>query len=117
MLLRVISKAKPVSGRYFSGVWSLDPAEQAEQSGLSRAVQAEHHYPAATVNGDIHIGEYFEGPVGLGQALRGERGPAAGFRRREAELGHLVGLALRLDAGQHALGPALHVLGGLRLRR
>ena len=110
MLLGVISEAEAVSRRDFSGIRSFQPGQQPEQGGLSRAVEAEHHDPAAPVDGDVHPGEHLGRPVRLGQAGGGQRRATARRGHREAQLGHPVRGALGLDSGQQPLGPALHVL-------
>ena len=110
MLLGIISEAKAVPWRDFSGVWRLQSGQQPQQRRFPRAVQPEDHHPAAPVDGHVDAAEHLGGPVRLGQARSGQRGPAARGGNRETEPGHPVGGALRLHPGQHPLGPALHIL-------
>ncbi len=79
---------------------------------LPGAVQSQDDDAGAAVDGQVDVGEDLQRAVGPGQPTGGERGLPAGGRVGEAQLGHLVGDPLALDAGQQPLGPLGHVLRG-----
>lgn len=81
------------------------------------AVQPQDDHPGALVDRQVDVGEDLQRAVRLRQALRHQRGLAAGRGLGEAQLGDLVGLARLLQTGEQLLGAAGHVLRGDRLRR
>ncbi len=95
----------------------LDPREDAQQRRLACAVEPEDHHPRATVHREVDPGEHLERAVALRQPGRGERGPPARLRGREADRGDPVGHPLLVEALEQRGGPALHLLGRHGLRR
>ena len=88
----------------------LGTGKQAQQRGLARAVEAEHHHSAAPVDRQVDAGEDFQRAVDLGQVLHHQRRFAAGGGLRELDLGHLVGDAHLVQFGHQPVRALGHVL-------
>ncbi len=115
MLLRVVADLQPVPRHHLAGVGLVDAAQDAQQGGLARAVEAEDDDARALVDREVDVGEDLQRPVGLRQLRRRQRGLAARRRGRELDPGDLVAATFGLDARHQPLGPLHHRLGGLGL--
>ena len=90
VLLGVVAELKTVSGHDAAGVWLLDTGQEPQERRLASAVEAENDDFRATVDREVHAGEYFERTVGLRQPFSSEGNAARGCRVGEAEARNLV---------------------------
>ena len=117
MLLRVVPDLQAVPGHDPARVGLLDARQQAQQSGLARAVEPQDHHFRGAVDGQVHAGEHLQRAVRLRQGLGGEGHPPAGSGLGEAQAGDLLA-DLRLPGpGDQLVGAAQHLLGGHGLGR
>ena len=112
MFLGEVADLESVAGFDLTGVHRLDPGQQAEQRRLAGTVEAQHHHPGASVDGQIHPGKDLEGAVVSGQSLGDQRRATARGGAREPDLGHLVSHPFGVEGRHHPLRSTQHVLGG-----
>ena len=116
VLLGKVSQLRAVTVDDLAGIGLRRAGKHAQQRGLTRTVQAQHHHTGAAVDGQVNARENLERAVRLRQTLRRKRGLAAGGRIRETDCRHLVHLTLLLQAAQKLLGTLNHLLSGSGLR-
>ena len=103
--------AQPVAWFDFSGVWTVDTREDAEQSGFPRTVEAQHHDLAALINCQVDGGADFERSVRFRQVVSKQWGFSTRRRSGETNCCHPFLADLFVQVGHQFLGAGLHLVG------